>query len=171
MAPACAPPPNSVPCGPSRTSTRSMSMRYTSLLRAGNCIDWSSRYNATLGNGAVVDCDWLPEPTPPRPRRKMLPVPGPLPLKVTFGVYFSRSLKLTTFSCWSWSPEMACTVIGTSWMFSERRCAVTTTSPTDSCSSDAAAVDSCACDAAACAPRIAATATDTLLLILTLPPK
>ena len=45
---------------------------------------------------------------------KMLPVPGPLPLKVTFGVYFSRSLKDTTFSCCSWSPVIAWTVIGTS---------------------------------------------------------
>ena len=48
---------------------------------------------ATFGNGAVVDCDWLPEPPELKPRMKMLPVPGPLPLKVTLGVYFSRSLK------------------------------------------------------------------------------
>ena len=76
----------------------------------------------------MVDCDWLPEPTPPSPRMKMLPVPGPLPLKVTLGVYFSRSLKDTTFSWASCAPLIAWIVIGTSWRFSDRRCAVTTTS-------------------------------------------
>ena len=76
----------------------------------------------------MVDCDWLPEPLPPSPRMKMLPVPGPLPLKVTFGVYFNRSLKPTTFSCCSCWPLIAWIVIGTSCRFSERRCAVTTTS-------------------------------------------
>ena len=64
-------------------------------------MDCSSRYRATLGKGAVVDCDWLPEPTPPSPRMKMLPVPGPLPLKLTLGVYFMRSLNDTTPSCFS----------------------------------------------------------------------
>ena len=84
------------------------------MLRAGNCIDWSSRYRATLGIGAVVDCDWLPEPPELRPRMKMLPVPGPLPLKVTFGVYLSRSLNVLTFRCFRASPLSAWIVIGTS---------------------------------------------------------
>ncbi len=45
---------------------------------------------------------------------KMLPVPGPLPLKVTFGVYFNSSSKPVTFSCFSVSPLIAWIVIGTS---------------------------------------------------------
>src|SRR3984957_20545248 len=104
-----------------------MSTMYTSLLRAGNVIDWSSRYRATFGNGAVVDCDWLPEPPELKPRMKILPPPGPLALDVTFGVYFMRSSKVVTFSALSCSAVAAWMVIGAFSVDSLRRWAVTVT--------------------------------------------
>ena len=70
-------------------------------------MDWSSRYTATFGNGAIVALDWLPAEPPLRPRMKIVPVPGLLPPYVTFGVYFSRSSNVETLSCCSWSPVIA----------------------------------------------------------------
>ena len=73
----------------------------------------------------------------------MLPWPGPLELKVTFGRYLRTSSKVVTFNWASCSPVIAWMVMGTFWMDSVRRCAVTTISsmpPAASVSPDAAAL-------------------------------
>jgi hypothetical protein len=61
----------------------------------------------------MVADDWLPATPELRPRMKMLPEPGPLAPKLTFGVYFTRSLKLVTLSWLSVRPVNACMVAGT----------------------------------------------------------
>ena len=59
--------------------------------------------------------------------------------KVTLGVYFRSSSKVVTLSWDRVAPVNAWTVIGTRWMVSLRRWAVTTTSPTVAASALAAA--------------------------------
>src|SRR5436190_17494306 len=58
----------------------------------------------------------------------MLLWPGPVPPAVTFGRYLTTSSKFCTLSCSIVSPVSACIAIGTFWMFSSRRWAVTMTS-------------------------------------------
>ena len=65
---------------------------------------------------------WLPAL---RPRMKILAWPGPSVGAVTFGRYLMKSSNVVTFSCARVSPVSAWMVIGTSCMFSVRRCAVT----------------------------------------------
>src|SRR5437762_10593974 len=54
--------------------------------------------------------------------------PGPADAVATLGKYRIKSSRLVTFSCCRASPVNAWIAIGTSWTFSVRRCAVTTTS-------------------------------------------
>ena len=91
---------------------------------------------------------------------KMLPWPGPFEPKVTFGSRRSTSSKVATDSWLSWSPVIAWIVIGTFWMDSERRCAVTTISSRPPVASAARA------DAEA-VPSTAAIATAKLFLLST----
>src|SRR5581483_607934 len=56
----------------------------------------------------------------------MLPWLGPLVAEVTFGRYFTKSSKVEMLSCCRVSAVSAWIVIGTSCMFSVRRCAWTT---------------------------------------------
>ena len=65
-----------------------------------------------------------------------LPWVGPTEVDCTFGRNFTNSSMVLTLRFSSVSVVSACTVIGTFWMFSERRWAVTTTSSRLSVSSD-----------------------------------
>jgi hypothetical protein len=71
---------------------------------------------------------------------KMLLWPGPKLAEVTLGVYFCKSSKVWTLSCFSVSPVSAWIVMGTSCAFSTRRCAVTVISWISSEDVSAAAV-------------------------------
>src|SRR5438105_997506 len=92
---------------------------------------------------------------------------------VTFGRYFTKSSKVLTLSCVSVSEVSAWMVIGTSWMLSARRSAVTTTSCSSVPVPVAVAVSAAAnTTALAGALRIAATAAEILGLgFIAHPPK
>ena len=69
---------------------------------------------------------------------KMLPWAGPLLDSETFGRYLTMSSNVVTDNWLSVSLLIAWMVIGTFWMLSERRCAVTTMSAISSVSDGAA---------------------------------
>ena len=73
-----------------------------------------------------------------RPRIAKLPWVGPWEATCTFGRNFTNSSIVLTLRFSSVSVVRACTVIGTFWMFSLRRCAVTTTSSNVRTASDCA---------------------------------
>src|SRR5579871_1090128 len=89
--------------------------------------------------------------------------PGPHEACVTFGRNLMKSSKVVTFSCLRVSPVKAWMVIGTSCMFSVRRCAVTTISwiPSDP-SLTVSAPDASSAKAAGDPPKIDAIAQDNL---------
>src|ERR1700726_404692 len=90
-------------------------------------MDWSSRYTATFGNEAKVAVDWLPAVPALRPRMKISPWPGPVDPNVTFGRYLITSSNVSMLSWLSCEPVIAWIVMGTSWIDSVRRWAVTMT--------------------------------------------
>src|SRR5207302_2018117 len=83
---------------------------------------------ATFGNPLIEPPDWVATFPALRPLMKIWSWPGPADAVATLGKYRIKSSRLVTFSCCRDSPVNAWIAIGTSWTFSVRRCAVTTTS-------------------------------------------
>ena len=97
----------------------------------------------------MVPDDCVPAEPSARPRMKMLPCPGPFEAIDTLGRYLMKSSAVETLSCLSVSAVIAWIVIGTFWMLSDRRCAVTTMSAiSPSAGAAATAVPACALNTA-----------------------
>ncbi len=115
--------PNSVPCGPRSTSTRSTS-KNAKLLAFWRAMNTSSTYVPTGGSKVAIDSVLF------SPRIEYtFAVPRPVLFEPkVLGISFTRSRVSWTFSRSSCASVNAVTAIGTSWIASLRRCAVTTPS-------------------------------------------
>ena len=134
--------PNSVPCGPRRTSTRSISNK-SSAAPMWRPMYTPSTYRPTPGSVVTM---WS---ACPMPRRKMLPfsaLPMPYDVNVMPGVYFPMSRRSRMFASSNVSWEKTVTEIGVSCSDSSRFRAVTVTSGrrTVSAAEPSAAAPDCA---------------------------
>ena len=134
MAPPVALRPNSVPCGPRRISTRSMSKNSTEFRLVGTAISFRCR--------DTPDSPVRPITKLPMPRMEKLEPPKLVAVKETLGAFSCKSDGLMICSSSSMAPVSAVTAIGTSCTPSATRCAVTVISSSgapSSCANAAAA--------------------------------